>query len=206
MATSQGVKILGKDLEKTLAGLPLLVAHKEDEIPVLKVRRPQGFKIQVNTKKTGTQSVGQSSPPPSSVTGAGFQDDLVRELKQTLSCIKLEEKGVYVQASTLGSLEALLEFLRTSKVPVSTCRRHHRRGNRLQPSQLGRVRFPAVRRHQHRSGPQERRDEGVDDAGARPAVRPTVPVTRSMLLNQPVNRRMLKVSFVRVQVRGDPGV
>lgn len=52
--------------------------------------------------------------------GAGFQDDLVRELKQTLSSIKLEEKGVYVQASTLGSLEALLEFLRTSKVPVST--------------------------------------------------------------------------------------
>lgn len=48
-----------------------------------------------------------------------FQDELVRELKQTLNAIKLEEKGVYVQASTLGSLEALLEFLRTSKVPVS---------------------------------------------------------------------------------------
>ncbi|XP_060754859.1 eukaryotic translation initiation factor 5B [Neoarius graeffei] len=80
--TSQGVKILGKDLEKTLAGLPLLVAHKEDEIPVLK-------------------------------------DDLIRELKQTLNAIKLEEKGVYVQASTLGSLEALLEFLRTSKVPYA---------------------------------------------------------------------------------------
>ena len=44
----------------------------------------------------------------------------MRELKQTLSSIKLEEKGVYVQASTLGSLEALLEFLRTSKVPVSS--------------------------------------------------------------------------------------
>uniref|UniRef100_H3CM73 Eukaryotic translation initiation factor 5B n=1 Tax=Tetraodon nigroviridis TaxID=99883 RepID=H3CM73_TETNG len=82
VATSQGVKILGKDLEKALAGLPLLVAHKEDEIPVLK-------------------------------------DDLVRELKQTLNSIKLEEKGVYVQASTLGSLEALLEFLRTSKVPYA---------------------------------------------------------------------------------------
>uniref|UniRef100_A0AAQ6IL64 Eukaryotic translation initiation factor 5B n=1 Tax=Anabas testudineus TaxID=64144 RepID=A0AAQ6IL64_ANATE len=82
VSTSQGVKILGKDLEKTLAGLPLLVAHREDEIPVLR-------------------------------------DELVRELKQTLSSIKLEEKGVYVQASTLGSLEALLEFLRTSKVPYA---------------------------------------------------------------------------------------
>ncbi|XP_077462526.1 eukaryotic translation initiation factor 5B isoform X2 [Stigmatopora argus] len=82
VSTSQGVKILGKDLEKTLAGLPLLVAHKEDEIPVLR-------------------------------------DELIHELKQTLNSFKLEEKGVYVQASTLGSLEALLEFLRTSKVPYS---------------------------------------------------------------------------------------
>lgn len=53
------------------------------------------------------------------MTHCCFQDELVRELKQTLNSIKLEEKGVYVQASTLGSLEALLEFLRTSKVPVS---------------------------------------------------------------------------------------
>lgn len=37
MSTAQGVKILGKDLEKTLAGLPLLVAHRDDEVPVLKV-------------------------------------------------------------------------------------------------------------------------------------------------------------------------
>lgn len=42
MSTSQGVKILGKDLEKALAGLPLLVAHKDDEIPVLRVTS-QGF-------------------------------------------------------------------------------------------------------------------------------------------------------------------
>lgn len=42
VCTSQGVKILGKDLEKALAGLPLLVAHKEDEIPVLRVRSRWG--------------------------------------------------------------------------------------------------------------------------------------------------------------------
>uniref|UniRef100_A0AAZ3S401 Eukaryotic translation initiation factor 5B n=1 Tax=Oncorhynchus tshawytscha TaxID=74940 RepID=A0AAZ3S401_ONCTS len=90
VCTAQGVKILGKDLEKTLAGLPLLVAHKEDEVAVLR-------------------------------------DELVRELKQTLNSIKLEEKGVYVQASTLGSLEALLEFLRVSKVPVSITHTHTHR-------------------------------------------------------------------------------
>lgn len=45
VSTAQGVKILGKDLEKALAGLPLLVAHKDDEIPVLRVRsRWQGRK------------------------------------------------------------------------------------------------------------------------------------------------------------------
>ncbi|XP_078258736.1 eukaryotic translation initiation factor 5B [Rhinoraja longicauda] len=79
---AQGVKVLAKDLEKSLAGLPLLIAHKDDEIAVLK-------------------------------------DELELELKQTLSCIKLEDKGVYVQASTLGSLEALLEFLRQSNVPYA---------------------------------------------------------------------------------------
>lgn len=46
---------------------------------------------------------------------------MARELKSALSHIKLAATGVYVQASTLGSLEALLEFLRTSKIPVSDC-------------------------------------------------------------------------------------
>ncbi|XP_038674103.1 eukaryotic translation initiation factor 5B isoform X2 [Scyliorhinus canicula] len=79
---AQGVKVLAKDLEKSLAGLPILIAHKDDEIAVLK-------------------------------------DELDHELKQTLNSIKLEEKGVYVQASTLGSLEALLEYLRASSVPYA---------------------------------------------------------------------------------------
>lgn len=50
---------------------------------------------------------------------ACFSEEVARELRSALSHIKLSSEGVYVQASTLGSLEALLEFLRTSKIPVS---------------------------------------------------------------------------------------
>lgn len=79
---AQGVKIAAKELEKAIAGLNLFVAHKSDEVDILK-------------------------------------DQVAKELRSVLSNIKLQERGVYVQASTLGSLEALLEFLRTSKIPVS---------------------------------------------------------------------------------------
>lgn len=48
-----------------------------------------------------------------------LKEEVAKELKSALSNIKLQERGVYVQASTLGSLEALLDFLRTSKIPVS---------------------------------------------------------------------------------------
>lgn len=48
-----------------------------------------------------------------------YSDEVNKELRSALSHIKLSGEGVYVQASTLGSLEALLEFLRTSKIPVS---------------------------------------------------------------------------------------
>jgi len=41
------------------------------------------------------------------------------EIDNALGKIKLSDKGVFVQASTLGSLEALLEFLKTSKIPVA---------------------------------------------------------------------------------------
>ncbi|CAD7080813.1 unnamed protein product [Hermetia illucens] len=77
---AQGVKIAAKDLEKAIAGINLLVAHKPDEVDICR-------------------------------------DEVARELKHALSHIKLNERGVYVQASTLGSLEALLDFLRSSKIP-----------------------------------------------------------------------------------------
>ncbi|XP_052861683.1 eukaryotic translation initiation factor 5B [Anopheles cruzii] len=51
-----------------------------------------------------------------------FREIVARDLKSALSSIKLSDRGVYVQASTLGSLEALLEFLRTSKIPYSGIR------------------------------------------------------------------------------------
>ncbi|XP_055378724.1 eukaryotic translation initiation factor 5B [Condylostylus longicornis] len=82
---AQGVKIAAKDLEKAIAGINLLIAHKPDEVEICK-------------------------------------DEVARELKHALSHIKLKERGVYVQASTLGSLEALLEFLKSSNIPYSAIR------------------------------------------------------------------------------------
>ena len=49
-----------------------------------------------------------------------FQKEVAAALKDVLESIKLAERGVFVQASTLGSMEALLEFLKTSKIPVSS--------------------------------------------------------------------------------------
>lgn len=46
-----------------------------------------------------------------------LQDRARRSLQETLNAIKCQEFGVYVQASTLGSLEALVEFLNQSKIP-----------------------------------------------------------------------------------------
>nr|XP_018899870.1 PREDICTED: eukaryotic translation initiation factor 5B [Bemisia tabaci] len=48
--------------------------------------------------------------------------EVSHELKSALSHIKVHDRGVYVQASTLGSLEALLEFLRSSKIPYCSFR------------------------------------------------------------------------------------
>ena len=48
-----------------------------------------------------------------------LKEEVEEFVSSSLKAIKVSERGVYVQASTLGSLEALLEFLKSSKIPVS---------------------------------------------------------------------------------------
>jgi len=79
---AQGVKIAAKELEKTVAGLNLLVANHPDEVEVCK-------------------------------------EEMSLRLQKALSSFKVKDRGVFVQASTLGSLEALLDFLRSSKIPYA---------------------------------------------------------------------------------------
>lgn len=48
-----------------------------------------------------------------------LKEEVMSDLTNLMSSIDRTGHGVWVQASTLGSLEALLEFLRVSKIPVS---------------------------------------------------------------------------------------
>ncbi|KAK4517284.1 DNA cross-link repair protein PSO2/SNM1 [Mucor velutinosus] len=48
-----------------------------------------------------------------------LKEEVMSDLTNLMSSIDRTGHGVWVQASTLGALEALLEFLRTSKIPVS---------------------------------------------------------------------------------------
>ncbi|XP_011881516.1 PREDICTED: eukaryotic translation initiation factor 5B [Vollenhovia emeryi] len=51
-----------------------------------------------------------------------MKEEIGKELSSALGNIRLAERGVYVQASTLGALEALLDFLKSSKIPYSGIR------------------------------------------------------------------------------------
>lgn len=48
-----------------------------------------------------------------------MMDEVMSDLTTLLNSIDKSGRGVCVQASTLGSLEALLDFLKVSKIPVS---------------------------------------------------------------------------------------
>lgn len=48
-----------------------------------------------------------------------LEEEVMSDLENLLGKVSKDRRGVSVQASTLGSLEALLEFLKVSKIPVS---------------------------------------------------------------------------------------
>jgi translation initiation factor 5B len=48
-----------------------------------------------------------------------LEEEVMGDLAQLLNKVSKDNRGVSVQASTLGSLEALLEFLKQSKIPVA---------------------------------------------------------------------------------------
>lgn len=48
-----------------------------------------------------------------------LKEEVMSDLTSLLNSIDKSGRGVCVQASTLGSLEALLDFLKASKIPVS---------------------------------------------------------------------------------------
>ncbi|CAD6188483.1 unnamed protein product [Caenorhabditis auriculariae] len=79
---ARGVKVLAKNLEKVLAGLPVFVIGQYDEVDY-------------------------------------FKQEADLQLSKALHAIRRKPEGVYVQASTLGSLEALLDFLKSQKIPYS---------------------------------------------------------------------------------------
>ncbi|KAF6774025.1 hypothetical protein AHF37_04483 [Paragonimus kellicotti] len=79
---AQGVKLIAKDLEKALAGLPLYVATDLGE---------ELF----------------------------YKEEVCRGLSDALKAISVAPLGVYVVASTLGSLESLLVYLKSVDIPYS---------------------------------------------------------------------------------------
>jgi len=49
-----------------------------------------------------------------------LMDTVMEDVQEVMSNVSTTGRGVCVQASTLGSLEALMEFLRTSEIPVAS--------------------------------------------------------------------------------------
>lgn len=50
----------------------------------------------------------------------GIEDEVMEDMKSIFDLIKLEPVGLHVQASTLGSLEALIQFIKSKEIPISS--------------------------------------------------------------------------------------
>lgn len=88
--------------------------HKE-------IRAAQGIKISadgLDKAVAGTQLLVARNPTDADEVSY-LREEVMKDFQTILQNVDKSGEGVYVQASTLGSLEALLEFLRTSDIPVS---------------------------------------------------------------------------------------
>lgn len=56
MRAAQGCKIIAKDLEKSLAGLPMFIAHQQDEVELYKVSYKCLFHILTRGRNVGLDS------------------------------------------------------------------------------------------------------------------------------------------------------
>lgn len=86
-----------------------------------KIEAAQGIKISADDLEkavAGTQLMVVKDPTDE-VEMAYIREEVMKDFQTIVTSVDKSGIGVYVQASTLGSLEALLEFLRTSKIPVS---------------------------------------------------------------------------------------
>jgi len=88
---------------------------KSKYIHLKEVRAAQGVKI-VAQNLEGT--VAGSSLFVVDGNREQLEEEVMKDIKNLLAK-KTSDRGVFVQASTLGSLEALLEFLKHSKIPVA---------------------------------------------------------------------------------------
>lgn len=105
---SLGVKIVANNLDKVICGTS-----------IIKIKE----KKKKDIRATGRLTIEEVDEIFNSDNGIMGEEDakkyVIAEYDSVMNSIEIEEVGVHVQASTLGSLEALLNFLQ-DRVPVSS--------------------------------------------------------------------------------------